>query len=171
MERLWAPWRMEYIAAGSPEARNDAAESTAGCVFCDAPRAESDAANLIIARGETCFVILNAFPYNNGHVMVVPFRHLARPADLTGEENSEIMRTASALTALLDGIYRPAGYNIGMNVGSAAGAGIAGHLHLHVVPRWSGDTNFMSVVGDIKVLPEMLDRTYTRLRDALANAL
>ena len=140
-----------------------------GCIFCDKPREENDEANLIVYRGKTCFAILNAYPYNNGHLMVVPYRHLAHPGDLTDAESAEMMQTAARVTGVLDRVYRPDGFNIGMNVGSAAGAGIAAHLHLHVVPRWSGDTNFMPVIGEVKVLPEMLHQAYEKIRGVWEN--
>jgi ATP adenylyltransferase len=165
LERLWAPWRLDYVT-GSSENKSEPGAAGA-CLFCDKPEAGVDAANLILTRGRTCFVILNAFPYNNGHLMVVPYRHLSHPGDLTPEENAEMMQTVSALTRPLERVYRPDGFNIGMNVGSAAGAGIAAHLHLHVVPRWGGDTNFISVIGDVKVLPELLAQTYQKLKTAL----
>lgn len=177
MERLWAPWRLDYIKGdNSGESESGTTPPTApksGCIFCDKPQEpglEADARNLIVSRGPSCFVILNAFPYNNGHLMVVPYRHLSDPAVLSADENAELMATASLMTVALGKIYRPDGYNIGMNVGSAAGAGIAAHLHLHVVPRWSGDTNFMPVVGEVKVLPETLEQTYRSLKAALTGS-
>ena len=173
MEQLWTPWRGAYVTGTADEKSGGLVHSTdlhTGCIFCDKPRQTHDRANLIVARGETCFVILNAFPYNNGHFMVVPYRHLSDPADLSPNENAELMQTASYLTGVLRGVYRPDGYNIGMNIGSAAGAGIAAHLHLHVVPRWGGDTNFMPVLGQVKVLPETLDTTFDRITAALAAA-
>jgi ATP adenylyltransferase len=141
-----------------------------GCIFCNKPAEgeANDARNLIVARGPYCYVILNAFPYNNGHLMVLPYRHLAEPCQMTQEESAEMMATACQLTTILGDVCHPDGYNIGMNVGSAAGAGIAAHLHLHLVPRWSGDTNFMPVVGDVKVLPETLAQTYQRIKAAIA---
>jgi ATP adenylyltransferase len=164
MERLWAPWRLAYVtgdkSGGAPTPRPD------GCIFCDKPDAgpTHDPENLIVARGALCYAILNAFPYNNGHAMVIPYRHLASPVDLTPDEGSEMMALCAFLTDVLREAYGPDGYNIGMNVGSAAGAGIAAHLHLHIVPRWSGDTNFMPVVGNVKVMPETLDQAYARVR-------
>jgi ATP adenylyltransferase len=160
---------LNYIT-GEKKPPTDYLVAPTGCIFCDKPREEADAGNGIVVRGETCYVILNAFPYNNGHLMVVPYRHLAHPAELTDAENAELMQTASRLTGYLDTIYRPDGYNIGMNVGFAAGAGIAAHLHLHLVPRWNGDTNFMTAIGETRILPEMLQNTYDRLRAAIAAA-
>ncbi len=165
MERLWAPWRMAYIEAPGGEKSGAAA---GGCIFCDKPAANDDVANLIVHRGRTSFVILNAFPYNNGHLMVVPYRHLSRLAGLTAEENAEMMALAALMTEVLGDVSGPDGYNLGMNLGQVAGAGIADHLHLHVVPRWNGDTNFMPVVGDVKVMPEALDQVYAKLVKALS---
>jgi ATP adenylyltransferase len=173
MERLWAPWRMEYIA--SPRDRDsgggsgDPAPSGApACIFCAKPAEHRDRENLIVHRGPTCFVILNAYPYNNGHLMAVPYRHVSRLSELTVDENAELMAHAALMTDVLREVSRPDGYNIGMNLGEAAGAGIADHLHLHVVPRWGGDTNFMPVVGDVKVMPESLDQVHAKLARALA---
>ena len=162
MERLYAPWRLAYVKRDTKPAQAD------GCIFCDKPREDHDTENYIVVRAESCFVILNAFPYNNGHLMVVPFRHVSRPAELSDEENAELMTVAAQMTRILDMVYHPHGYNIGMNIGEAGGAGIAAHLHLHIVPRWNGDTNFMPVVADTKVLPELLAQTYEKLKMAVA---
>jgi ATP adenylyltransferase len=158
MERLWAPWRMAYIGVPSPD----------GCIFCDKPREESDAGNWILCRGRLAFVILNAFPYNNGHLMVAPFRHTADIESLTPEEQAEIFRLTQLCVSLLREAFRPEGFNIGMNLGKVAGAGVADHLHMHIVPRWNGDTNFMPVIADTRVLPDSLDNTLRKLRAALA---
>lgn len=160
MERLWTPWRSAYVGG--------AAKS--GCPFCERPAAGDDAATLILLRGERCFVIMNLYPYNTGHLMIVPYRHLADPGALAPEEWHELVTLLPRLTAALTETMRPDGFNVGMNIGSAAGAGIADHLHLHVVPRWAGDTNFMPVLGATKVLPELLPETYARLRRALGLA-
>jgi ATP adenylyltransferase len=154
LERLWSPWRLAYVS-GSDEPK--------GCVFCDA-QTGTDAAPLMLYRGATCFVILNLFPYNNGHLMVVPNRHVATLADATPEELTELMRLTQAAEMAFTEAYRPQGINVGMNLGRPAGAGIADHMHIHVVPRWTGDTNFMSVVGGVRVLPEDLGQTAERLR-------
>ena len=154
LERLWSPWRLVYVS-GSGESK--------GCVFCDA-QTGTDAAPLVLHRGTTCFVILNLFPYNNGHLMVVPNRHVATLALATPEELAELMRLTQAAEMALTEAYQPQGINVGMNLGRPAGAGIADHMHIHVVPRWSGDTNFMSVVGGVRVLPEDLEQTASRLR-------
>lgn len=157
-ERLWAPWRMEYVE-GPKQPRPD------GCIFCDKPAEDgaNDPANLIVFRGETCFVILNSFPYNNGHVMVVPYRHVDRLDAMTPQERDELGALTARAIEVLEGIYGPDGYNIGINMGAAAGAGIAAHIHQHVVPRWRGDTNFMPVVADTRVLPEALQASYEKI--------
>jgi ATP adenylyltransferase len=157
VERLWAPWRMAYIGVPSPD----------GCIFCDKPREENDAGNWIVCRGRLAFVILNAFPYNNGHLMVAPFRHTADIEALTPAEQAEIFRLTQLCVSLLRQAYRPEGFNIGMNLGKVAGAGVADHLHMHIVPRWNGDTNFMPVIADTRVLPDSLDNTLRKLRAAL----
>lgn len=136
---------------------------TGTCIFCDKPGETSDAENLIVTRGETCFVILNSFPYNNGHVMVVPYRHVARFDELTVPERDELGALTARSIEVLDAIYRPEGHNIGINMGAAAGAGIAAHIHQHIVPRWPGDTNFMPVVADTRVLPEALQASYEKV--------
>jgi ATP adenylyltransferase len=163
-DRLWTPWRMTYIRQAA-----DGGESE-GCIFCDLLAEEADEKNHILARGRLTFVILNAFPYNPGHLMVAPFRHIADFEDLTDEELAETMAfTRTAVRALREdsGAH---GFNLGMNLGTVAGAGIADHLHLHLVPRWGGDTNFMPVVGQTKVLPELLSETWQRLRPRFEQA-
>jgi ATP adenylyltransferase len=161
LERLWSPWRLAYVS-GSGESK--------GCVFCDA-QGDTDAAPLMLFRGATCFVILNLYPYNNGHLMVVPNRHVATLADSTPAELDEMMRLTQAAEMALTEAYRPQGINVGMNLGHPAGAGVADHLHVHVVPRWTGDTNFMSVVGNVRVLPEDLEQTGIRLRPVFGRIL
>ena len=156
---MWAPWRMAYVSAEN----GDEFEGP-GCVFCDLPALGDDARALVLARGEHCFVVLNAYPYASGHLMVVPFAHLDRLTDLPTPALTEMMELARTAQTALDGAMHPHGFNIGMNQGAAAGAGIADHLHLHVVPRWSGDTNFMPVIGDLRVMPQHLDETYSLLR-------
>lgn len=138
-----------------------------GCVFCDATSTENGRA-LVVHEGRTAFVLLNLYPYNNGHLMIAPRRHIATLADLTSDERAELMELAGRAEQALTEAYRPQGINMGLNLGLAAGAGIADHLHLHVVPRWVGDTNFMSVVGDVRVLPEELPQTAARLRPIFA---
>lgn len=167
MDRLWAPWRMQYVTGSDDTKAGNETRQRTGCIFCDKPHEDRDAENLIVERGPTCYVILNAFPYNNGHLMVVPYRHVDHPGLLTPEEQGEMMAAAARMTGLLSEISHPDGYNLGMNVGSAGGAGIAAHLHLHVVPRWNGDTNFMPVIADTKVMPQTLQQVWERLRTAL----
>lgn len=162
-ERIWAPWRMEYVE-GPKQPR------PGGCIFCDKPAEDpaNDSENLIVHRGQACFVIINTFPYNNGHLMVVPFRHVARFDELTVEERDELGALTARSMEVLESIYGPDGYNTGINMGSAAGAGIAAHIHQHIVPRWRGDTNFMPVVADTRVLPEALQASYEKIAKAFA---
>jgi ATP adenylyltransferase len=162
-ERLWSPWRMEYILRGE-------GEDGGGCLFCDLAAAgrDQDEANHLLARGRLSFVLLNAFPYNPGHLMVAPYRHVGDFEELTAEELAELMAFAGQAIRALREESGPHGFNLGMNLGQVAGAGIADHLHLHLVPRWGGDTNFMPVVGQTKVLPELLAETDRRLRRHLA---
>jgi ATP adenylyltransferase len=148
---------MAYVEVAQPQ----------GCIFCDKPREEKDDENLILRRGKTAFVIMNAFPYTNGHLMVAPYRHTAELESLSPEERDELMALAQESLVLLRAAFGPDGYNLGMNLGRVAGAGIADHLHLHLVPRWNGDTNFMPVLADTKVLPEGLQSSYRKLREAL----
>jgi ATP adenylyltransferase len=157
MEKLWAPWRMAYVEVAKPQ----------GCIFCDKPREDRDDENLILQRCKTAFVIMNAFPYNNGHLMVAPYRHTAELESLSAEERDELMALAQEALRLLQAAFGPNGYNLGMNLGRVAGAGIADHLHLHLVPRWDGDTNFMPVIADTKVLPDSLQGSYRKLREVL----
>ena len=154
MEHLWSPWRLAYIT-GAP--RDE------GCVFCSALTSD-DAAPLIVFRGATCFVILNLFPYNNGHLMVVPNRHLATLAAATPDERRDVIELTRVAEMALTEAYAPHGLNVGINLGKSAGAGILDHLHVHVVPRWNGDTNFMSIIGQTRVLSEDLPVTAERLR-------
>jgi len=160
MENLWAPWRSNYI--------NTIHEPDRGlCVFCEYAKDNRDRENLILKRNEWVFVIMNKFPYNNGHLMVVPYRHVADPALFTSEEGVELWNTVVECRKALEGALRPQGYNIGMNVGQAAGAGIADHSHAHIVPRWMGDTNFMPIFGQAKVISEDIYKTYDRLKAVL----
>jgi len=155
VERLWSPWRLAYVTGGGDRK---------GCVFCDAQEA-GDQARLLLWQGDACFVILNLYPYNNGHLMVVPNRHVATLANLEPAELEELMRLTRLSEMVLTEAYQPQGINVGMNLGRAAGAGVVDHLHIHLVPRWVGDTNFMSVVGNVRVLPEELEVTAARLRE------
>ncbi|NLP10282.1 HIT domain-containing protein [bacterium] len=154
MKKLWAPWRMEYILQEKPS----------GCIFCDKPQQNRDRENLILHRGAGCFVIMNFYPYNNGHLMVVPYRHLSDLAALTAAEQSEMMTLLARCTTVLTQQMKPHGFNIGMNLGRTAGAGIDDHLHFHIVPRWNGDTNFMPVTGHTKVLSQGLLESWDLLK-------
>lgn len=155
MDRLWSPWRMQYIQA--------ATEEPGGCIFCDLPGKGDDAAVLILARGDHAFAVLNSFPYNPGHVMVAPFRHTGELEGLREEELADVDALVKRSVRALREEMEPHGFNVGMNLGRVAGAGIPDHLHTHVVPRWNGDTNFMPVVGETRVLPELLEETYRKL--------
>src|SRR5690349_4066618 len=156
-------------AAMPHEAAPEPPEAEAQCIFCRYPAQSPahDRANLLLLRGAQCFVILNRYPYNSAHLMIVPYRHLHDVTRLGAEEYTEMMALLQRMVAALDAEYHPQGFNVGMNLGAAAGAGIADHLHMHVVPRWAGDTNFMPVVGQTKVLPEALEQTYDRLKARL----
>jgi len=156
MKQLWAPWRLEYI---------ETADDDDGCVFCRAAAAD-DEDTLVVHRGQHAFVLLNKFPYASGHLMVAPNRHLGDFAALTDEEALEVHRLGERGMVALAETYAPQGYNLGWNLGRIAGAGIVDHVHLHVVPRWAGDTNFMPVLADVKVLPEHLLESRRRLADA-----
>ena len=154
MEHLWSPWRLAYVSGGAKSDR---------CVFCDAQTAD-EATPLVVFRGSTCFVILNLFPYNNGHLLIVPYRHIASLATATEAELCEMMQLTQRSELALTEVYGPHGLNVGINLGKPAGAGILDHVHVHVVPRWNGDTNFMTIVGQTRVLPEELAQTADRLR-------
>ncbi len=154
MQALWAPWRMELIESGKPK----------GCIFCLFPAEDRDRENLILGRSEHSFVMLNKFPYNNGHLMVIPRRHLSALTELREEEFLDLHRLLQRSIELLGEAYHPEGMNVGMNLGKVAGAGIADHLHYHAVPRWGGDTNFMPVLSATKVMIEHLQASYDRMR-------
>ena len=158
MEHLWSPWRMSYLQ--SPSA------STSGCIFCDKPAEGRDAENLLVWRGASAYVILNLYPYNNGHFMVVPYEHVDSPEHLAPAVLTELFVLLNQGLAALRTMYQPQAFNIGMNIGAAAGAGIAQHVHLHAVPRWAGDTNFMTVAAGTRVIPEDLRLTWERMRAA-----
>ena len=138
----------------------------AGCIFCDALKKPDNAANLVIARGTTSFALLNLFPYTSGHMMVAPFDHKTNLDELTPQSRGEMIELVSQCIVVLKKVYHPQAFNVGANIGEAAGAGVPGHVHLHIVPRWAGDTNFMSTVGEVRVLPESIDQTYRRVRAA-----
>ena len=157
MESIWAPWRMEYIQMEKPK----------GCVLCQNPRQDNDTVNRILYRGTKNFVILNAYPYNPGHLMIAPYRHVASLEELTDEERSEHFEIVSRSIGVLRQVFNPGGFNLGVNIGKVAGAGIEDHIHTHVVPRWQGDTNCMPVIAGVRVLPEALDETYQKLKGKL----
>jgi ATP adenylyltransferase len=160
MDYLWTPWRYAYVSGAEP---------ATACIFCEAPK-ESDEKARIVYRGKHCYVILNTYPYTNGHVMVVPYAHIDELQKLPVEAAQEMMALTQKMEGVLRSLYRPDGLNLGMNIGKAAGAGVAGHIHMHVLPRWVADANFMSVVGETRVLPESLEVTWTRIRGALGKS-
>lgn len=157
MDTLWAPWRIEYIKQVKEP----------GCIFCSKPAQQQDQENFILFRGETSFVIMNYYPYNNGHLMVVPFRHIADIAELNDDERLELMQLLALSKEALMQTMSPHGFNVGMNLGQVAGAGVKDHLHFHIVPRWNGDTNFMPISGHTKVVSEGLAETWSSLKNAL----
>jgi ATP adenylyltransferase len=159
MDYLWSPWRMKYIQQH---------EQPAGCVFCMAVKQEDGIENLVVARGKFAYAILNRYPYTSGHLMVVPYLHMPSIEDLDGESRREIIELVNQAIIVLRRVYQPQAFNFGANIGSAAGAGIANHVHMHVVPRWNGDTNFMSTIGETRILPEDLAESYRRIRDQWA---
>ena len=157
--RIWAPDRFDYVKDASKDIEEE-------CIFCAKQAEDDDEKNLIVHRGESCFVILNLYPYTNGHLMVTPYDHVARFQDLPPETTAEMMALVQRSIGRLEDVYEPHGFNMGLNQGRVAGAGVEHHIHLHVVPRWGGDTNFMPVLADVKVLPEHLRDTAKRLREA-----
>jgi Diadenosine tetraphosphate (Ap4A) hydrolase and other HIT family hydrolases len=154
---LWAPWRLEYVSSASEQK---------GCIFCRAVAALDDAGSLVVHLGETAFVMLNRFPYSSGHLMVAPIRHIGNLAELSAEEAAEIHLLSVRALEVLTSLFQPDGFNIGWNLGHDAGAGVVDHVHEHVVPRWRGDTNFMPVLADVRVIPEHLEATHTRVEAA-----
>jgi ATP adenylyltransferase len=158
MDYLWTPWRYAYVTA---------AGKIADCIFCELPKLNDDPKARIVHRGQHCFVILNSYPYTPGHVMVVPFAHLDQLQSLPLEASHEMMDLSQRMERVLRTLYGPDGINLGMNIGKAAGAGVAGHIHMHVLPRWVADANFMSVAGETRILPESLEMTYERIKGAL----
>lgn len=156
LETLWAPWRMAYVGAAPTE----------GCIFCIAPDGRRDAQRYVVHRGRRAFVMMNLYPYNNGHLMIAPYRHLASLEDLPQATVTEVMTLGQRSLRALRETIEPQGFNLGINEGRVAGAGVADHVHLHVVPRWNGDTNFMPVLADTKVMPDYLRNTYRKLRAA-----
>ncbi len=158
MDYLWTPWRYAYIKD---------ADKPSACAFCELPKEKDDRKALIVHRAKHCYIVLNAFPYTSGHVMIVPYAHLDSLGPLPRAAADEMMALAQKMEAALRAVYRPEGVNLGMNIGKAAGAGIAGHIHMHVLPRWTADANFMTTVGETRVLPEDLLVTWERLKKAL----
>ncbi len=154
MNHIWSPWRMKYI---------EKTEKQEGCVFCNAQAKEDSAANLIAFRGQFSFVILNRYPYTSGHLMVIPFKHVATLEELDPATRAEMIELTSQCMTVLRKTYNPQAFNMGANIGEAAGAGVPGHFHIHIVPRWGGDTNFMSTLGETRVLPESIEDTYKRV--------
>ncbi|MBN2356849.1 HIT domain-containing protein [candidate division KSB1 bacterium] len=154
MNKLWAPWRMEYILQEKPQ----------GCIFCDKVKENADRQNVILHRGRSCFIIMNYYPYNNGHLMVVPYRHTADLSSLNAIEREEVMQLLGLSCAILKQALKAEGFNIGMNLGRVAGAGVDDHLHFHIVPRWNGDTNYMPITGHTKVLAQGLYESWEVLR-------
>jgi ATP adenylyltransferase len=157
MHHIFAPWRIEYIKG----------EKYEGCIFCDFPRENNDEERLILYRGEYSFIIMNNYPYNPGHVMVAPYRHVSPLEELTDEETLDMMNNTKMIIKAIKSTMNPDGFNLGINLGRIAGAGIEDHIHFHVVPRWDGDTNFMPVLADVKVIPQAIEETYEQLRKAL----
>jgi ATP adenylyltransferase len=156
MNHIWSPWRMEYI---------ENAKDENGCVFCLAPTLPDSAENLIVYRSERAYVILNLYPYTSGHLLVVPFSHVPNLEELDPETRAEMMELSTHCMTVLRSLYKPQGFNMGANLGEAAGAGVPAHIHMHIVPRWTGDTNFMSTLGQTRVLPEALSETYERIKN------
>ena len=160
MSHLWTPWRSTYMTAKKDKSR---------CIFCAAAEGSADEESLLIYRGEFCFVILNRYPYTTGHLMIAPYQHVSRLLQVTQEVTDEMMRLARLAEQNLEDVYRPDGLNLGMNLGEAAGAGIEQHIHLHVLPRWKGDANFMTTVGAVRIMPEALVETYRKLKPKFAD--
>lgn len=157
MHRLWSPWRSQYVRGKREE----------GCIFCNKPREQKDKENYILLRGKSCYVMLNTFPYNNGHLMIAPYRHISSLEKMNSGESEEMVKLLHKMVKLLREALQPEGFNVGMNLGRAAGAGIVDHIHLHIVPRWVGDYNFMPCLSETKVIPEALEQTYNELKKRL----
>ena len=154
MERIWAPWRIQYIRSAN----------AAGCIFCDKPKEDKDADNFILYRGKLNFVIMNAYPYNPGHLMVVPYSHIGKLEDMTAEERNDHYEIVSRVVGILRQETKTENFNVGMNLGRVSGAGIADHIHTHIVPRWNGDNNFMPVIGETRVISESMADIYNKLK-------
>ena len=158
MQRLWAPWRTKYIVGNCKRK---------GCLFCEKLKERKDEENYILFRGKHCMVMLNAYPYNNGHLMIVPYRHICSVEELSKEETEEMMEVLFKMVRVVKEVMHPEGFNIGINLGKAGGAGIVDHLHLHIVPRWVGDSNFMLTLSETKVISEALSKTYHKLKERI----
>ena len=158
MDRLWSPWRYRYVTTATPSDT---------CIFCAKAGSADDAENYLVLRGERNFVMLNLYPYTSGHLMIAPYEHVATLTECHPETTAEMMRLTVRAERALRELYRPGGINLGMNLGECAGAGVAGHIHMHVLPRWTGDASFMTTVGETRILPEDLPTTYARLKQAL----
>jgi len=161
VDHLWSPWRYQYLQAAQP---------ADGCIFCEKAAASRDEENFIVHRAEHNFVILNLYPYTTGHLMIVPYEHVATVEEASRDALREMILLASDTETHLGTLYHPHGFNIGMNIGEAAGAGVAGHIHMHVLPRWRGDANFVSTVGETRVLPEDLKVTWRKMKDAFTGS-
>lgn len=161
MDRIFAPWRIRYVLGPKEQ----------GCIFCNYPKENRDKENLILHRGEKNFVIMNRYPYNPGHLLIAPYRHVGDITDLTSDELLDIMEQVRSCEEVVRKVMEPDGFNIGINVGSVAGAGMEDHLHAHMVPRWDGDTSFMPLFGDVQVVPEALQETYDKLKQEFKNRL
>lgn len=159
MRQLWAPWRMSYIGA-EPASK--------GCIFCEKAASTADETNLVLLRGDHCYALMNIFPYNNGHLMIAPYAHQPTILELDADTLTEMMTVAQVCVRACQAALGAQGFNIGINQGLVAGAGITDHAHMHVVPRWGGDTNFMPVLADVKVMPDFVENTYRQLREQLA---
>ena len=162
MDYLWTPWRYAYVTT---------AQTAKDCIFCELPKVGNDAEVKIVHRGKYCYVVLNTYPYTPGHVMIVPFEHLDELQKLSSDAAHEMMDLSQRMERILRRLYKPDGVNLGMNIGKAAGAGVAGHIHMHALPRWVADANFVSVIGETRMLPETLEITYNRIVKALQEPL
>jgi ATP adenylyltransferase len=160
VKRLWSPWRSRYIESFSEKGRSRK------CIFCGVKNSRDEAGRLIVWKGKTCFIVMNLFPYNSGHLMVVPYRHRSTLNDLDDDECLELMNGTKLGIRLLEKVSHPDGFNVGVNIGRSSGAGIKGHVHIHVVPRWQGDTNFLPVLTDTKIISQDMQATYRKLRAA-----
>ncbi len=164
MDYLWSPWRYTYVSSASPA---DSISGQDSCLFCRIASESNDARNYVVLRADRSLIVLNRYPYTTGHVMIAPYAHVATLEEAEAATLEEMMRLAQRAEKALRLVYRPSGLNLGFNIGESAGAGIAGHIHMHVLPRWAGDTSFITTVGETRVLPETLETTYEKLREAL----